>query len=186
MTILNSGYCNLRYFCNSSDLIHMTKKKIFSILFHVFARRGFIILPFLFFSLGMSLQTSAQSVNIVKGMVLDMDKQTPLPYSNIIVLHKNRGTISNEKGFFSLDITKLDKNDSLSFQYIGYETKVVIISELDSITTIYLKEAIINLSEAFVFGNPPDPEVIVKSTGVSSAVETGIVDELNVGRSFTF
>lgn len=117
---------------------------------------------FLFFSLGISFQASAQSANIVKGMVLDMDKQTPLPYSNIVVLHKNRGTISNEKGFFSLDIAEFDKNDTLSFQYIGYETKVLIISELDSLMTIYLKEAIINLSEAFVFGNPPDPEVIVK------------------------
>ena len=117
---------------------------------------------FLFFSIACSFQISAQSTNIVKGMVVDMDKQTPLPYTNIVVLHKSRGTVSNEKGFFSLDVTKLDKNDTLSFQYVGYDSKVFIISELDSVNTIYLKEAIINLGETFVFSDPPDPEDIVK------------------------
>ncbi len=117
---------------------------------------------FLFLCIAGSFQISAQNTDIVKGMVVDMDKHTPLPYTNIVVLHKNRGTVSNEKGLFSLDISELDKSDSLSFQYVGYDTKVVVISELDSVDTIFLKEAIINLSEAFVFSDPPDPEVIVK------------------------
>ena len=91
-----------------------------------------------------------------------MDKQTPLPYATILVLHKGKGTVSNEQGFFSLDTTGLSKNDTLSFQYVGYETKRIAIDELDSITNIYLKEALINLSEAFVFGDPPDPVDVVK------------------------
>ena len=117
---------------------------------------------FLFFGLLISVQSSAQNTVIIRGMVLDMDKQTPLPYATILVLHKGKGTVSNETGFFSLDTTGLAKNDTLSFQYVGYETRRVAIDELDSVTYIYMKEALINLSEAFVFGDPPDPEDIVK------------------------
>ncbi len=121
-----------------------------------------LFLFLLFFSITISFQASAQDSHFVKGQVLDEDTNTALPYANIVVLHKNIGTVSNEKGFFSLDITGLEKNDTLSFQYIGYKTKFFIISELDSSATIYLKEEFINLSEAFVFGNPPNPEFIIK------------------------
>ena len=33
--------------------------------------------------------------------------------TNIVVLHKNTGTISNEKGVFSLDISQLEQTDTL-------------------------------------------------------------------------
>lgn len=36
----------------------------------------------------------------LKGLVLDKDKLTALPYANIYVLHKNKGVISNETGNF--------------------------------------------------------------------------------------
>jgi len=98
----------------------------------------------------------------LKGLLLDMDMQTPLPYANIYVLHKNRGAISNEKGHFSINIAGLDETDTLRFQYIGYKTKTVTISDLDSSSVVYLKENIINLSEILVFGSNPDPKSIVK------------------------
>ena len=98
----------------------------------------------------------------LKGLLLDMDMQTPLPYANIYVLHKNRGAISNEKGHFSIDIAGLDETDTLRFQYIGYKTKTITISDLDSSSVVYLKESIINLSEILVFGSNPDPKSIVK------------------------
>jgi len=112
-------------------------------------------------------QTIPDSTNIIsneelKGLILDLEKQTPLPYANIYVLHKDKGTISNEKGHFSISISDLDKTDTLRFQYIGYKTKNITIGQLNTSSFVYLKENIINLSEILVFGNTPDAKSIVK------------------------
>ena len=98
----------------------------------------------------------------VKGVVMDSDKQTALPYANIYVKHKHIGVVSNEKGHFSLDIVGLDINDTLRFQYIGYTTRYVTVGELDTIPIVYLKEEIFNLNEALIFGNKINVKDIVK------------------------
>jgi hypothetical protein len=98
----------------------------------------------------------------LKGLVLDEGSQAPLPYANIFVLHKNMGVISNETGHFSIDISGLDKTDTVRFQYIGFQTRNLILAELDSASLVYLKEDIINLREILVFGSEPDPKAIVK------------------------
>ncbi len=99
----------------------------------------------------------------LKGLVLDSATQSPLPYANIYVLHKNKGVISNEKGLFSIYVSDLEKNDTLRFQYIGFKTRNLTIGQLDTASTVYLKEDIINLSETLIFGSAPDPESIVRN-----------------------
>lgn len=114
-------------------------------------------------SSGKSEQTlSSQSIEI-RGLVFDMDKKTALPYTNIFVLHKNVGTISNEIGHFTLITSELEKNDTVRFQYVGYKTKKITIGELEKSPEVYLKEEIINLSEFVVFATDPDVEEIVKN-----------------------
>lgn len=105
---------------------------------------------------------SIHSLEELKGVVLDIDKQTALPYANIYVLHKNKGAISNEKGHFSINIAGLDKTDTLRFQYIGFKTKKLTIGELDTISVVYLKEEIFNLNETIIFGNVLNAKSIVK------------------------
>jgi hypothetical protein len=98
----------------------------------------------------------------IKGLVLDEDRQTPLPYTNIYVLNKHRGVVSNETGHFLLNIYGLEATDTLRFQYIGYKTRNIPISQFDSAAVVFLKEDIINLSEILIFGSSPDPVSIVK------------------------
>ena len=98
----------------------------------------------------------------IKGIVLDINKQEPLPYTNIYVLNNNRGAITNELGHFNIDASGLAESDTLRFQYIGYKTKNITLGELDDFSVIYLKEEIINLSETLIFGNTPDALSIVK------------------------
>jgi hypothetical protein len=67
--------------------------------------------------------TVGSSENIsseLKGTVLDIKTKTALPYTNIYVLHKNIGAISNEKGDFLININGLEVTDTIRFQYIGY------------------------------------------------------------------
>lgn len=118
-------------------------------------------------SISVVSQTTLNSKNVksnqeLKGVLLDLNKKTSLPYANIVVLHKNTGAITNEKGQFSLNISDLDKNDTISFQYIGYETKNLSIKQLDSSATVFLNENTYNLNEIFVFSNNLNPESIVK------------------------
>ncbi|NOX86524.1 MAG: carboxypeptidase-like regulatory domain-containing protein [Chlorobi bacterium] len=123
-----------------------------------------LLINTLIIATGYSQSTQSNITNgELKGRVLDIDKKIPLPYANIYVLHKHKGTISNEKGDFSIDISGLEKSDTLRFQYIGYKTRNLLIGQLDTLPVVYLKEEIINLNEAVVFGTAPDPEEIVKN-----------------------
>lgn len=104
----------------------------------------------------------AQSPEQIKGIIIDSLRQSALPYTNIVVMGQAQGTVSNEKGYFSLEAGQLKGTDSISFQYIGYQNKKFLVADLDSFATIYLKEDIINLSETFVFGDPPNPKDIIE------------------------
>ncbi len=99
----------------------------------------------------------------LQGLVLDNSTKEPLPYTNIYVLHKNKGTISNENGRFLIDLSDLEKDDTLRFQYIGFKTRNLSIGRLDTMPAVYLKEEIFNLNETVVFGSAPDPVTIVKN-----------------------
>lgn len=98
----------------------------------------------------------------IKGLVLNLDNKTALPYANIYVLNKGQGVITNENGEFVMDISKLEKTDTLRFQYIGYKTRNISIAELDTNAVIYLKEDIINLTETLIFGSAPNAKSIVR------------------------
>lgn len=107
--------------------------------------------------------SNEESKTEIKGIVLDEAKQTALPYTNIYVLNNNKGTITNEKGHFTLNISDLNGNDTVRFQYIGYKIKLLTVDELISSGNVYLSEEIINLSELIVFGEVPDLKTIVKN-----------------------
>jgi hypothetical protein len=100
--------------------------------------------------------------NEIKGSVLDSADQAALPYATIYILHKNKGAISNENGEFAIDISGLEKTDTVCFQYIGYKTKKLLIGQIEATSVFYLNEEIYDLNETLIFGNPPDPLTIVK------------------------
>lgn len=98
----------------------------------------------------------------IKGLLLDSASKKPLAYANIYLLSSKKGMISNEQGQFSISKAKLDPMDTLRFQYIGYATKKVALSDLASVNVVYMAEKISDLNEALVFGNAPNPVNIVK------------------------
>ena len=71
-------------------------------------------------------QANAQLVNNEKlvqfsGMVLDGTNQEliPVPYTNVLVKGKGRGTYTDFDGFFSI---VAEKGDEIEFSAIGYRT----------------------------------------------------------------
>lgn len=91
------------------------------------------------------------------GMVLDgSDEQLyPVPYANILVKDKGRGTYSDLKGFFSIVV---EKGDVIVFSAIGYKTvEYVIPMDLEddrySIVQLMTQDTI-NLPETVIFPWP--------------------------------
>lgn len=68
------------------------------------------------------------------GVVVTQDSKTedaiPLPYTNIYVKGKSRGTISALDGFFSIVALR---GDTIRFSYVGYETVEYVIPDTLSI-----------------------------------------------------
>ena len=118
-----------------------------------------ILIPFLLITFFLKAQTSSH----INGQVIAKKSQEALSYTNILVLNKQQGTISNEVGSFSLDTIGIAITDTVSFQYIGYKTKKITIEGILKNPNIELEENLINLGEAFVYGDPPNPKDIVKN-----------------------
>jgi hypothetical protein len=101
----------------------MTEKRLFSLLILI------------------SCSLSAQ----IKGVVKDSLTGKPIPYVNIWVENENIGTTSEENGQFNIDVKEVNKN--LIFSAIGYDRKLIKISETNEVS---LKSITYQLSEVVV------------------------------------
>ncbi len=63
---------------------------------------------------------NAQSV---KGRVVDKKNNQPLAFVNIGVINKDIGTVSDENGNFSIDLSKSSETDTIRFSMIGYKNQ---------------------------------------------------------------
>ena len=57
--------------------------------------------------------------DLIQGMVADSSTFSPLPYVNVVVKNKNKGTISDTQGKFRLVASK---TDTLVFSFVGYKS----------------------------------------------------------------
>ena len=127
----------------------------------IYALAVLFIFHYFLFSSKISNRQS-QTIKEINGIVLDGNTKEPLLYTNIYVLNTSKGTISNERGHYSMNIAGLNKTDTLCFQYLGYKTRNISIAELEADSVVYLKEDLINLSDVLVFAQQPDAIEIVK------------------------
>jgi len=74
-----------------------------------------VILPVLLFNIACYSQT-------LSGRVLEVGTKKPIAYVNIGIPGKNIGTVSDSLGYFSLKYSESNKNDTLKFSCIGYES----------------------------------------------------------------
>jgi hypothetical protein len=86
------------------------------------ARKFFLFAIFLFVGWAVA-QAQDEENNLVQlsGLVLDgtTEELIPVPYANILVQDKDRGTYSDFNGFFSIVV---EKGDVIVFSSIGYKT----------------------------------------------------------------
>lgn len=104
---------------------------------------------FLLFALFMPGLVFSQSQ---KGKVLSGKTNTGIGYVNVGIIGRNIGTVSDESGGFTINLDKIDENDSLRFSMIGYESKTILVGNFkeDSAKIIYLNPSVYDLQEVKV------------------------------------
>jgi hypothetical protein len=120
-----------------------------------------ILLLFLF-----SISLSAQ----IKGVVKDSLTENPIPYVNIWVENENIGATSEENGTFEIYTTAKSKN--LIFSAIGFEKKIVKISESKEIK---LKSVEYLLDEIVLSNSKETKQIEIGKTknSISQAFDSG-------------
>jgi hypothetical protein len=81
-------------------------------------------------SLSAQVDTNTNKEGLIQfsGMVLDGSNEQlyPVPFTNIYIKNKGRGTYSDFKGFFSIVV---EKGDSVGFSAVGYSTVEIVIPD---------------------------------------------------------
>lgn len=93
------------------------------------------------------LAVSAQ--HLVTGKVLDAKDKQPVAFASVIVKGTSNGTITDDKGEFSIQVSK--NSDVLVASFVGYDTKEVQVGTQKNITII-LGESAIELGDVVVTG----------------------------------
>ena len=106
--------------------------------------------------------TQENSPTEIKGTLIDAQSQQPLLYANIYALQTGKGIITNEKGHYSLKMTDLKMTDTIRFQYMGYKSKKIVLSELIQSPNVLLEQDIINLKETLVFGHTVNAQEVIE------------------------
>jgi len=104
----------------------------------------------------MNLNLSAQDLTqTIKGKIVDIDLQIPLPGATVVILDSDPliGSTTDLDGYFRLENVPLERYD-LQISYIGYEPYIISELEVGSgkevIVNVGLKEASVSLGEVVV------------------------------------
>ena len=95
--------------------------------------------------------STAFSQHVLEGKLLDMDG-VAIPFATVGIYEKGIGTITEQDGSFSLELTDSLVDDLITFSAIGYEQRSIALSQLSNQRTlaIQLKESITELEEVVV------------------------------------
>jgi len=117
---------------------------------------------FFIFSLSLFAQNS------VKGIIKDAETDKPIPYVNIGIIKKNKGTVSNNEGKFEFEIPSNLMNDRVRLSSIGYKPKSMLIKDFISILkenlTIKLIPDITELNEIIVTNKKLKEKIVGNKT----------------------
>ena len=85
----------------------------------------------------------------MNGTIIDSQTNSPIEFVNIGVFNKNKGTVSNQKGKFIINLSKDFLGDSLTVSHVSYETVKIPIKNSENIS-ILLQPKANQLSEVVI------------------------------------
>ncbi len=105
---------------------------------------------------------------VLSGRIRDKKSNLPLPFVNIGILNKDRGTTSNTKGEFDLSLSESDLNDTLKISMVGYEPKEIYLKDIfnkqKQILNIQLQEKANELKEVVIVDKKLTTKVLGNKT----------------------
>jgi hypothetical protein len=84
-----------------------------------------VLIPFLY-----TVNLQAQ---ILKGSVLDKLTNQPVEFASIGVLHREAGTVADEKGNFTFHIQNVKAVDTIKISMLGYESQQYLVAHFDGL-----------------------------------------------------
>lgn len=108
--------------------------------------------------------------NLFKGVVVDSDTGNPLPYVNIGIVNSSVGTVSNERGEFTLPLTQeIKSSDTLRFSSIGYQSFSWQVSEVKKqfngeSMVVKMKKATIELKQIVISSKGSKEKILGNKT----------------------
>ncbi len=124
--------------------------------------------------------TVLNAQHILQGRIIDAFTKEPLPFVNVGVLKKELGTVSNEDGFFFLEVPDLFAKETLRFSMIGFDERDFQVADLEAILlsnntlvlaeqTTFLEEVVLTAEKKWdtrVSGNSTTSKLLI--TGFTS------------------
>lgn len=124
--------------------------------------------------------TVLNAQHILQGRIIDAFTKEPLPFVNIGVLKKELGTVSNEDGFFFLEVPDVFAKETLRFSMIGFDERDFQVADLEAILlsnntlvlaeqTTFLEEVVLTAEKKWdtrVSGNSTTSKLLI--TGFTS------------------
>ncbi|QKX04789.1 TonB-dependent receptor plug domain-containing protein [Aquimarina sp. TRL1] len=95
------------------------------------------------------IRLPSQKISIC-GYVYDKQSGKALPYATIEITNSNRGTITNEEGYFNLD--NVSATSTINILYVGYDHKSIPVSSIKKETclTIHIQQQSTLLTEVLI------------------------------------
>lgn len=120
-------------------------------------------LVFLFIAVGFNAQ-------VISGTIISKDENQPIPYVKIGIEKKSNGTISDEKGNFSIDLSSLDPQQKVKIEVPGYELYAETVQDFKKHDQqkIFLKEKIKNIKEIAI----KPKQLVDKNWGVNTKTKS--------------
>lgn len=148
MTVLASGYL-WRYWKNNLLMIYFAR------VFGAFA----VCLTSLTCSPGRAV---AQATIAISGIVRDADTKSPLGFASIQILKRHEGNVSNDDGFFQLEVKEEYTADTLMVSMMGYDPyKAPVGKVMRSNVVIELRARPIQLNEVVISGTKLNAKEII-------------------------
>jgi hypothetical protein len=98
------------------------------------------------FALLISLCINATAQSVIKGRVVDQNTKEPL--ESALISSNQKQTLSDKGGNFTLN--NVNQQDSITVSYIGYSTKTIAVTSLNSQENIQLERGSVDLKDVII------------------------------------
>ncbi|WP_080780543.1 alpha/beta fold hydrolase [Chryseobacterium phocaeense] len=92
------------------------------------------------------------NAQVISGTIISKNENRPVPYVKIGVEKENAGTVSDEKGNYSIDLTRFDASGKIKIEVPGYEPYIQTVEffRKQDKQQIFLKEKTKNIKEVSI------------------------------------